>query len=226
MTDLFNGDPDPTPQEQPAPPQPQIPETLKDLVGEGKKYATVEAALASVAPAQAHISKLEEELRALREAQARAASVDDVRKTVEELLADRGGDPSPKLDEATVASLVTGLLSQREQEQKAEANAAQVKEALDKAFGDKASEQFGAAAKAAGLTREELTALARKSPAAALKLFDLKTPSGHSLNSDVRPEAFNRQTHIPEKKSVMFGAPTSAIIEQWRRAGELAKQKE
>ena len=44
-----------------------IPQELVDLVGENKKYKTVEDALKSVAPAQAHISKLEAELAQLKE---------------------------------------------------------------------------------------------------------------------------------------------------------------
>lgn len=221
MTDLFNGAPPVSDQNPPStePPKPEIPETLKELVGEGKKYATLDAALASIAPAQAHIAKLEAEAAQLREQAARGESVDDVRKAVEAILEARGSTPAPTLDPNAVASVVDGLLSKREQEAKASANQKAVTDALTAAYGDKASEKFGEAAAAVGLTREQLSDMARTSPQAALKLFDLKPTGAPPLRSDLNSENF-RQPATPQKVDIMRGAPTSAIVDAWRRAGQ------
>ena len=60
-------------------PQFQIPTEAVELVGEGKKYSSVEDALKSVPHAQKHIQTLESELATLKEELSK-------RKTTEELL--------------------------------------------------------------------------------------------------------------------------------------------
>lgn len=221
MTDLFNGTPPPAdlPADGLPPAAPAVPETLKELVGEGKKYATLDAALASIAPAQAHIAKLETEAAQLREQAASAASVDDVRRTVEAILEARGAPAAASLDPNAVASVVDGLLSKREQEASATANQKIVTDALTSAYGDKASDKFGEAAAAVGMTRQQLSDMARTAPQAALKLFDLKPQGSATLRSDLNPEVFGKQP-TPNKVDIMRGAPTSTIVDAWRRAGQ------
>lgn len=218
MTDIFEGTPPPQdPPQQVAPPVLAVPDTLKELVGDGKKYATVDAALASIGPAQAHIAKLEAEAAELREKAASASSVDDVRQAVEAILEARGAPAAPSLDPNAVASVVDGLLSKREQEAAATANQKSVTDALTAAYGDKASEKFGEAAAALGMTRQQLSDMARTAPAAALRLFDLKPKGSQPLRSDLNTENFRHQP-TPQKVDIMRGAPTGAVVDAWRRA--------
>lgn len=226
MSDIFNdnGANADQPSGNVTPPQPALPDDLKELVGEGKKYATLEAALKSVAPAQQHISRLEQELAELRAAQQKALSLDDVHATVQDLLAKAGHQPAV-LDEAVLASLVDGRLSAVEQQRKQEANVAAFKDELAKAYGDKSKEAFEKTAKDNGITPAQLSELVKSSPAAALKLFELR-PQGAALrpfSRDVNTESFrNQPSDIPEHKSVMSGASSKDLLEQWRRAKALA----
>lgn len=217
MTDIFEGQQPTADQQQQlsTPPQPAIPETLKELVGEGKKYSTLDAALASIGPAQAHIAKLEAEAAQLREQAAKGQSVDEVRQAVEAILEARGATNTPALDPNAVASVVDNLLSEREIKARSEANQKTVTDALTAAFGDKASDKFSEAAAAAGLSRQELSDLARKSPAVALKLFDLKPQGAPQLRSDLNPEAFGKPA-TPPKKDVMRGGATKDLVAEWR----------
>lgn len=230
MTDIFDDNtPPPTPTAEAVVPPvvDQVPDHLKDLIGPGKKYATTEKALESLPHAQAHIAKLEQELAAERERAARGQSVDDVRKAVQELLAERVDQPVV-LDEATLAPLVTSLLTKSEQQRAAQQNTDSFKATLAKAYGDKAKEKFGAVAAQHGMTPEQLSNLVRSAPSAALALFPEThgKPSGNpGLRSDLNTNALdNTRIPLPEKKSIMQGAPTSVIVEQWRRSGLKSKQ--
>ena len=72
MPELFNTADDNSASTAPVDNQPtsapafNVPPELSEFVGEGKKYGTVEAALASIVPAQQHISTLEQENNELR----------------------------------------------------------------------------------------------------------------------------------------------------------------
>src|SRR5687768_7954579 len=84
MTDqtIFSDDVDQTPSDATPATTTQentIPPELVELVGAGKKYATVEAALKALPHSQSHINKLEAELATLREEVTK-------RKTTQELL--------------------------------------------------------------------------------------------------------------------------------------------
>ena len=65
MTDIF--DTPKTPEGTPAPTGIKLPDEALDLIGEGKKYGSVEAALKALPHAQKHIATLEAEAQALRE---------------------------------------------------------------------------------------------------------------------------------------------------------------
>lgn len=64
---IFNGEVDQTPPVVTSPPPPVVPTELQELVGQGKKYATLDDAIKSVPHAQTHIAKLEQEAAQLRE---------------------------------------------------------------------------------------------------------------------------------------------------------------
>src|SRR4030043_1329496 len=92
MTDsFFNGSTDPVVETPAIPSSPalNIPTEIAELVGEGKKYKSVEDALKSVPHAQQHIQTLEEE-----NARIKAELV--ARRTTEEILEEirSGGQPA------------------------------------------------------------------------------------------------------------------------------------
>lgn len=211
---------------QPQAPAIVLPDSVKELVGPGKKYATVEKALEALAPSQSHIATLEAELKELRAKTEGVVSVEQVYATVQELLEkERRPAVTPALDEASLAGLLDRTLTAREQAASKQQNVEAVKSALTAKFGDKANEQFKAKAAELGLPIGELNALAAKSPKAVLEYFGVKpggTPARTS--SSVNTEALSiRQPEAQELKSVMGGGTVKEATALWN---ELKKRVE
>lgn len=216
---IFDGDGTTLPAPSTPPSPPALPDHLKELVGEGKKYATVDKALESIPHAQAHISKLEQEMAQLREKVAEAAAVDEVYKKLMDSM-NKTGEATPPtvagLDEASVLA----LLERREAEAVAKANVSRVKDALVGKYGDKAEEVYKAKAQELGVTPQFLNEVVRKSPKAAEELFGIKgkeIPSGTTTGS-IRTDALNDNRPPAKPKTVMGGATTEDVIAAWRAA--------
>jgi hypothetical protein len=196
-----------------------LPDSVKELVGEGKKYATVEKALEGLLHAQSHITKLEEENGGLRKAGESALSVEEVHKTVKELLeAERATHVSAGLDEAAVLSLLSRESEKQAGARKLKENSDAVVHALQDKFGDKAEEMYKTKAQELGLSVKELNEWTGKSPKAVLALFGAKSDSSlSSSRSTVNSEALARlSSALPKpKKSVMYGAKTSDVTALW-----------
>lgn len=222
---LFD-DPQTTPEgdanAQPQPATLVLPDPLKDLVGEGKKYASVEKALESIPHAQAHIQKLEQELKELREAVAKARGVDEVYNTVQDLLKQETATPVPAVvDEDSLAAILDRKLAEREAAKRAQANREAVKKALVEKYGEKAKEAYESRLKELGLGEQFVDSLIAHSPAAALELFGLKgsTPKAPAPSlSSVNTAALNSTPKEQPVKTVMGGATTQEIIAAWRAA--------
>lgn len=178
-----------TTQATPKQPSFNIPTEVNELVGEGKKYKSVEEALKSVPHAQTHIQKLEDEARQLREELAR-------RKTAEELLSEIKQVQVPQqqtigsveADPEVLSQIVEQVLEKKTAQQQAQQNAKSVVEKFTAVYGEKAEKVYNDVAKALGMSQQELNLLAMKSPSAVLKLagFDSKqTTQVGKIHSDV-----------------------------------------
>lgn len=232
MTDstIFTEGQTPADGEAPTPPV-AIPDTVKELIGEGKKYATVEKALEALGHSQAHIAKIEKENADLR-GQAGGVSQEQLLQTVQELLAaERAthGAATASVDEAALASLLDRKLQERQAAEEAQRNVATVKKALQDKYGEKAEEHYKATAEALGVGPKFLNDLVAKSPAAASKLLGLepgKPSAGSVTKGTVNTAALSNQVVTqPPKKSVMRGASTADMIEEWRRHDPTKKQE-
>lgn len=226
MTDetIFN-DASPTPQVVVDPPKPPvIPDSLKELVGEGKKYASVEKALESIPHAQAHIARLEQEAAELRQRQAEARAAEEVYTKLMETMNGRGGEATPPasgLDEASVAALLDRRLAEREAEAAARANVSKVKQALVTKYGDKAEEVYKAKADELGVGINFLNDVVRRSPKAAEELFGIKpaTPGGGiSSTGSVRTDNFNGTRPPQEQKPAWLSGGEDSLVAKWRKA--------
>lgn len=218
--DIFDGSQTPAAIVPPAPPV--VPDSLKELIGEGKKYASVEKALESLPHAQTHIQKIEQENAELRQKVLEAVAIDEVYKKLTENL-DRGDGitpPSTGLDEASVASLLDRKLAEREALATATANTQRVKEALVGKYGEKAKEMYEAKAKELGVGVDFLNEVVKKSPRAAEELFGIKgkdtqaAPSTPGINTSTLNT--NRPPQQPTAK--VNGNSTEALISAWRAA--------
>jgi hypothetical protein len=204
-----------------APATPSIPDNVKDLIGEGKKYATVEMALEALGHAQSHIQKIETENSQLRDVATKAVDSETVYATVKELLKQERQTNAPAVDVASIESLLDRKLTERETRLVETANADKVRDALVAKFGDKekAQEMFDAKAKELGVGKEFLTSLAKKSPKAALELLGIKegsTQSPNATHGTMRTEQLRTNVADGAPKTVMSGATSAEMIAAWR----------
>ena len=224
MTDIF--DTPKTPEGTPAPTGVKLPDEALELIGEGKKYGSVEAALKALPHAQKHIATLEAEAQALREQLAKEKAL------AESMTALNGQRPAapatPAVADVDIESVIDRKLKQTAEKQIAEANVAEFKAAMAAKFGDKASEVWATKAKEIGVSTDFLTQLVSKSAVAGKELFGLKetarpTPptSGATVNTGVLSN-----TQAPTApKPVMGGVKTADLVTAWRAAKEQVNSK-
>lgn len=204
----------------------QLPEELQNLVGEDKKYKSVEDALKSIPHSQQHISQLEQELAEMRERLESARTVDDILDQINQPKQEEHKEPerkqeSPQLSQDDIARIVDSRISEQERMQTAHQNQQAVVERMQELYGDKAEETYVHRAEELGVPVEWLNETASKSPQAVFELFGLnkkeratpKKTSEGSYNSD----SFKGQSR-PERKPVMTGASTSELVDAWRRS--------
>lgn len=174
----------------------QVPDYLSGLVGEGRKYGSLEAAMKSIPNAQDHIARLEQENADLR-AQAQAA--EDLQAIIDKNL---GGAEARRSDVSEaqpynpndLASLIDDRMNARSAQEKATANIMAVDSAMRSKFGDKATEQLALKAKELGVGIDFLQDTASRSPKAFLQLFGMSdrtepVATSMSVQSSVNSEA-------------------------------------
>lgn len=218
-----------TPIQEATPSTNTVPQELGEFVGEGKKYATVEDALKSVPHAQVHISKLEQELAAIK------AEIEQ-RKTMEQLLDElKSGQVQPvtptdsTIPQDKIAELIEQTLSAREQSKVMAQNAKTVIDAMVTAFGDKekAKEQYVKIAADNGLSLEQINQLAETSPNVVLKLAGLteKRSTTSPLSSTVNTQSLGQGQGNTPSARVRMGATTKDLVAAWRAAGEIVNSQ-
>lgn len=216
------------PVEEPAAPvvttTPQIPTEVAELVGEGKKYKTTEEALKALPHAQAHIQKLEDEAKQIREELAK-------RKAVEEVLAEfkastskqsDEGTPPAKLEVAELEKLVEKVIENKQSVEVAKTNTTSVVKKMSEKFGEKAEQEYIKLAEENGMTIPQLNALAARSPNAVLKLAGItvsKTTPPAKPESSINTDGFTNNQ--PQEKSArVVGRSTKDMVAAWKVAGE------
>lgn len=155
---------------------------VEALVGEGKKFKTVEDLAKGKIAADEHISNLERELAGLREA---AAPKFDAEKQLETLRAeiqalknnpDKGRSQEvtpPAMTEDRIAAIVQASLTRAEQNRTVTQNVMAANDAIVTAYGslDAAAAAVNAKAAELGMSIEDLKGIAAKSPTAFQKII-------------------------------------------------------
>lgn len=214
--------------ESPQQSAPQVPEELKELIGEGKKYKTVDDALRSVPHAQQHISTLEQQMEDLNKEVARRRAAEEI---LEEVRNQRGQeqpaattpDASPASEkdvEQLVESMLDRRLTAREQEASVKQNQQSVVSGLTEKYGEKAEEVYTQKAEELGVPVSFLDDIAAKSPQAVLAYFSGSSKSGPTrtspgLNTEQVAQNHSQQT---QRKPIMHGASSEDVLSAWRRA--------
>lgn len=205
-----------------------LPQEAAELVGEGKKYKSVEDALKSIPHAQSHIQKLEEEMKQMRDELSRRKAAEEL---LEEFKAPRQQEPQAQtnLDASTLAALVDQTLDQREAKKRQEANINTVISSFNEKYGEKAPEIYAKIAQANGLSIQFLNSVAATSPAAVLNLAGLNSqsqPVPGKTGSSVNTEALTSHPNQPALSAKLpKGATTKDLVTAWKNAGTMAKQE-
>lgn len=191
MTTIFEGD-SPTAVEGQADNTPalQIPDELTAIIGEGKKYKSLEDALRSVPHAQGHISNLEKELAELREDLTKRLSSEEAMQKILEARDSRSdeGTPPPELTPEALRDMVKNAYKEMTAEEKATHNVEQADKAMRDKWGDKAGEVLAQKAAELGVSLQFLENAASASPQAFYNLIGL--------------DGVKRQQELPREGSV------------------------
>jgi len=183
------------------------------------KYATTEAALASIPNAQNHISNLERENNELRE---KVATAKTSAEYADELLSQgqQTVDSKTGLSETEVNSIIENQLSQRAVVATRSQNLSAVNEALVDKFGDKAKDTLTMKGHELGLTIEGIEELAATSPRVVMNWFsEIKPSVTKTPQSNTVTLAQDTSYKAPvEHKSIMGGSSTKDVLDAWRRA--------
>ena len=168
----------------------QNPSVGSEFVGEGKKYATVDDALNSIAPAQEHISNLEKEMGEMREELTRRDSAQEILNRIDASNSAKD-TPIAGLEKESVAQLVNETVSQRDAKKILDANKREVNDKLNSIYGDKSGEVVNTKAKELGVSVEYLQSTAEHSPKAFYQMVGLSEKSSNesmNFNSDVNTQ--------------------------------------
>lgn len=172
------------------------------MVGEGKKYGSVEAALKSIKPAQEHIATLEAEAKQLRdklkELEDHRTYADQVKDSLKE------EQPSKPVQEVDISNLVkesvAKVLTQAEKEKQAKLRQGVVVEAAIKSWGAAAETSLYTKAAELGLSPTQINDLSATSPEAALKLLGLEPVKPITQYADLKPTVRTTTKTTPAEK--------------------------
>lgn len=179
---------------------------LAELVGEGRKFKTVDDLARGKAESDRFISKLQQELDELRKevekqdyASELLAKLQEKNKATDTSTVINTGKENEKpnssnLSESDVKALVTNLLTEQEKKNTASQNITKASQELSKRWGEKAGEVLKTKAQEIGMSVERLQEMAAESPTAFLKLVDAteSAPSNPNLpKSKVNTEQFS-----------------------------------
>ncbi len=157
--------------------------SVAELVGEGKKFATIEDLAKGKAEADKFIEQLKKEQAELRSDLDQRLSAQDlleeIRKEREAQLqtssAPSEGNTTPSLGQDDIANLVTQTIEQRETQQTAENNILAVDRKMKELYGDKAQEVMLQKASSSNISVDFLKDIAAKSPNAFYNVLGLST---------------------------------------------------
>jgi len=204
---------------------------IRNETGE-QKYDSVDKALEALKHSQSYIPELkstlsvkDQEIEKLKEELAKRSAIEDV---VEKLTAEKGQQESTPQAQGLSKQDVEELLLSKQLEKSKEENEKAVSESLFSTYGDKTQEVVAQKAAEIGMSVEELQDLARRSPQAAMTLFNVKPNSSPKYSSgsiNIPPNTKVDEPLAPPKKSLLYGASTKDQVEYLRKIRENTHKK-
>lgn len=151
------------------------------LVGDGKKFKTVQDLAKGKLESDSFIERLTAENKALREAAASGTDTTDIQAKIEQLLAAQKGSgqtSTPASNQSQPEPLTTekvlDLLDRREQAKALANNSSYFNNTISKSLGDKAGEIVMQRLNDLGLDKETFDSIVARNPQSALKLVGVK----------------------------------------------------
>lgn len=201
MTDIFS-DPQKTEEGSASPPPQNSADTLSGLVGEGKKFKTVDDLARGKVEADNYIQQLTTEQKELRQAYAELESKLKAGQTVEDVLrkmqesrgSEVGNQPGSTIAPEDILKLVDDRLSKSRKDETRRANQAEAQAVILKHFNNneqKAREFVQQEAARLGLDPTALREIGAESPAAFTRLLGLSQSRalGPNIQSEVNSDA-------------------------------------
>lgn len=184
---------------------------FQDLVGEGRKYRTLEDFRRSFDEKEQYIKQLEEENHGMRgELRKMDNNSGEIKALMDEIRTSKNSpsdsnttSSGDQLTKEDIAELVLQSITQVEQDRTASQNVNNVNEELIKRYGDldKASEAVKSLADTIGLPVQTLKQTAAQSPSAFYKLMGIDTAGGAAPVSNISDQAIessvNNSAPIP-----------------------------
>lgn len=182
------------------PPDIQTSDIVSALVGEGKKYKTLDDLAKGYINADGFIEQLKAENRELKEKATAAKTVDDVLQRLNQQQTTQEGDPSPAptkgVDVAELSKLVEATVTGLETQKQRRSNMLKADAKMKEVFGEKAGEKFAEVAATPEL-QKIYTELASVDPDKFISLFVGDVPkntgvgAGGTVNTTVNYSSAN-----------------------------------
>lgn len=203
-------------------------DSLKLLVGEGKKYATVEDLARGMVHGQNHITTLETEATTFKDTQAKQTSIDDILAAIKagttnttqlddnQKLADQQvKDTTQPVD---ITQQIKDAMDARATTDQATVNVQQVTDSLSKALGTRANEVYTRVGKELGVDLDEL---AKTSPAAVIRMCvgqQQQAPQQNTLPAGT-------QMNHPSNANLVNGELNYKGIQELYKKGGMTQEK-
>lgn len=161
-------------------------EALAILVGEGKRYATVEDLAKAKLHADEFIEQLKNEGHELRQDLDQRLNaeemLEEIKKTRDEITAKAAeagaGATTPGLDKEAISALVSDSIAESDRQKVSEQNILTVDTKMKELYGDKATEVLKKKAAELNVGVDFLKGVAEKSPDAFFNTIGVSTPKG------------------------------------------------
>ncbi|MFQ5786452.1 MAG: hypothetical protein ACE5H1_00575 [Thermodesulfobacteriota bacterium] len=186
---------------------------LEKLVGEGKKYSTVEELAKAKEHADKHISTLESENNEMRLRLEKAANVEDVLAALKEerekeVQKETPAAPGLKEDDVVL------LLEKREKEKVAVSNILEADRKFRERFGDTSEVVLAQKVNELGVTTDYLKNIAADSPKLFLDLFNT-VPNNKNSASPTTPKSSMLPSNLPKDELTVH-----SLLEKSRQEGK------
>jgi hypothetical protein len=189
------------------PEAPAVPDYLSSLVGDGKKYGSVENAMKSIPSAQDHIGRLEQENSDLRDSLAKA---EDLQAVVANNLQQPTSNEyqqaavTPEAP-ADINAMIDDRMNARTAQEKATGNIRAVDAAMKEKFGDKAKDMLALKATELGVSGQFLQDTAQQSPKAFLSLFGMSDQTSAAVTTATSQSTLNTEAMGNQHQGVKPG---------------------